>query len=155
MSGGPGGEMPQPNVLVRWESALPILMASKKAPSNPDGQPQAYVISVSGMQMMGMGNRTRPGGQDGPRDRAPAPDMEGQMKAKTEIQRKGKDPLLPDRVEITREGDGPVFTCFFTPGSQAIRPTDKEVIFLTKMGPLEIKAKFLLKDMEFKGNLTL
>ena len=36
-----------------------------------------------------------------------------------------------------------------------ITPANKEITFTTKMGPLEIKAKFTLKDMMYKGKLGL
>jgi hypothetical protein len=39
--------------------------------------------------------------------------------------------------------------------TQPIKPEDKEVTFLTKMGPMELKVKFALKDMMYKGQLTL
>ncbi len=34
-------------------------------------------------------------------------------------------------------------------------PEDKEVTFVTWIGPLDVKCKFTLKDMVYRGNLEL
>ncbi len=43
----------------------------------------------------------------------------------------------------------------FPKGSQPIEAADKEVTFITAMGPLGVKAKFALKDLMVKGQLEL
>ena len=32
---------------------------------------------------------------------------------------------------------------------------DKEVIFLTRIGPLQLKVKFVVKDMQYHGQVSL
>jgi hypothetical protein len=36
-----------------------------------------------------------------------------------------------------------------------IKPSNKEITFSTKIGALEFKAKFQLKDMSYRGKLEL
>jgi hypothetical protein len=43
----------------------------------------------------------------------------------------------------------------FPKGSQPIEASDKEVTFITQLGPLGVKAKFPLKEMMVKGQLEL
>jgi len=129
---------------VRWDSALPIRLASK---NSPEGVAEFYLIFVSGLPM---GGRSR-GSREAP---DPRTITEG-LKDKTSLQRKGKDPIFPDRVEMIQNSDqeGILFTFARHPDSIAL--TDKDVTFVTTMGPLRIKAKFTLKDMTYQGRLEL
>jgi hypothetical protein len=57
---------------------------------------------------------------------------------------------------VGQAGDGTSTMMFLFPkGSQPIEASDKEVTFVTQMGPLGVKAKFALKDMMVKGQLEL
>ena len=47
-----------------------------------------------------------------------------------------------------------VVLCYF-PRTDAITLEDKDVEFITKLGPMEIKKKFKLEDMVFGGHLAL
>jgi hypothetical protein len=77
------------------------------------------------------------------------------LKNATSLQRKGKDPIAPERVEIVHNSgqEGILFTFPRRPAS--IAPADKDVTFVTRVGPLRIKAKFSLKDMLYQGRLEL
>ena len=44
---------------------------------------------------------------------------------------------------------------FYFQRGDPIRPDDKQVTFVTKLGPLEVRAKFILKEMLYQGKLAL
>jgi hypothetical protein len=147
--------MPQVKATVRWESASIIQDAMKR--QLPEAAKGHYLVSVSGMPMMGMMG----GGPGGPPGAAP-PDpaqmeerrkrmMEG-LKQNTELQRKGKDPIKPAQVVPQR---GNMLLFLFPQGSDPIDADDKEVTFLCKLGRMQVKSKFVLKDMMYKGKLAV
>jgi hypothetical protein len=144
LGGGPGS-MPEIRIVVRWDSALPIRLAAK---NSPEGVAEYYMIFVSGLPMMG--GRFR-GSSEAP---DPGTGTE-RLKDKTSLQRKGKDPIFPERVEMVRTSDqeGILFT--FPRSSDPIALVDKDVTFVTAVGPLRIKARFSLKDMVYQGRLEL
>jgi len=137
--------MPEFRIIVRWDSALPIRLASK---SSPEGVAEFYLIFLSGLPMMGGRSRRSEEGPD------PGTITAG-LKDKTSLQRKGKDPIFPERIETIQNSDqeGILFTFARHPDSIAL--ADKDVTFVTTMGPLRIKAKFTLKDMMYQGRLEL
>ena len=160
MGGPPGGGMEPPKIIVRWESAEPVREALNRVESPAAGQlaewaKDHYVISTTGMSMM------RPGGPGpgGPGDR-PQPDpgrmeqMRQRMREATSLKVKGKDPVAPVRIETIETGGG-MLTVFLFPRSAAITPADKEVSFETALGPMAIKSKFNLKDMQYQGKPAL
>jgi len=72
----------------------------------------------------------------------------------TLLKRAGKDPLLPQQVQMAMVGK--VLVVYFAfPRSEGIVLEDKDVEFISKTGPLEIKKKFKLADMVIDGKLTL
>ena len=81
--------------------------------------------------------------------------MQDRLKSATIVRRKGKDPVGPARIETIRTADGSNTTYFLFPRSEAISASDKEVFFETALGPLEVKQKFVLKEMQFSGSLSL
>ena len=82
--------------------------------------------------------------------------MQERLKDATRLERKGKDPIAPAAVEIGQASDGRSVLMFLFPkGSQPIEAGDKEVIFVTALGAMGVKAKFPLKDMMVKGQLEL
>jgi hypothetical protein len=142
--GGDPGSMPPMKILVRWNSALPVRQSSK-GPS--EGVAECYLIFVSGLPMMGGGRR----GSAEPPDPSTAVER---LKSATSLQRKGKDPIFPERVEMVHApAEGILFA--FPRTSGVIAPADKEVTFATDMGPVKIKAKFPLKEMVYQGGLEL
>jgi hypothetical protein len=151
MGGPPGGGMggpPQFKIVVRWESAVPVREASKQSlPAEAEGH---YVLSISGMPAMG--DRPGPGGGS-----APPADFREQMLARirkdTVLQPKGRNPFRPDNI-LPPNKDGAMLV-LFPIGAEPLKASDKEVIFQTKMGPLDLSAKFVLKDMLYRGQLAL
>jgi hypothetical protein len=153
---GGGGGMPQapemPKASVRWESAGAYRDAMKKM--RAEGATQAdiegfYVITVTGLKL-GMG-----GGRGGN-----SPSVEQLARARERLKevsrlaRKGKDPIGAAKVEGNPSPDGTTLRFYF-PRSEPINVEDKEVVFETKMGPMELKTKFSLKDMVIDGKLAL
>ena len=133
--GGENGGVPQMHATVRWQSALPVRSALKAEPPPPN----TYVISVTGLPMMGAGRR--PGGEE--------------RRQNTTLERKGRDPLVPAKVQMAQREEGSVLLFVFEAGPQPIDLDDKEVTFATKLGPMQLRAKFLLKDMMFEGKLAV
>ncbi|MSV36404.1 MAG: hypothetical protein EXQ47_12530 [Bryobacterales bacterium] len=144
-----GNRPPQFKALVRWESAMPVSEAMRKQP--PAEAEEFHVISVSGMPMMGAGRRGQ-AAAGGPADEAERKrEMLERMKESTQLQRKGKDPIYP--AKVAQAQGGLIFA--FARDFQPIKLEDREVTFLSKMGPMELKVKFALKDMVYNGQLTL
>jgi hypothetical protein len=144
--GGPGGgDTPNIHALVRWESALPICAALKK--SVPPEASQFYLISVTGLPMRPPNTAAEKDDRTGR-----VPDM---MKQSTSLERKGKDPIPPDHIEIVEEAEGSSLRFSFPRDSKPILVEDKEVTFVTRMGPISVKAKFPLREMLYKSQLAL
>jgi hypothetical protein len=121
---------------VRWESALPVRAALNRG--DPGETPTDYVLNVLG--------------------EVPAIDTtssDADLKDHTKLEHSG------DSIKLSRAGPAPKNslspdgTLFYFSRLLALRPEDKEVSFSTKLGPLEIKCKFALKDMFYRGNLEL
>ncbi len=169
-SGGGGGSEPggygrqQFKATVRWNSAQPVQDALKIG-ATPDEKPNPdfakyYVIQVLGdlPDMAGRGRRN----QDDDNRSASSDDDDAQnerrldaLKQYTRIERKGNNIFLEKAERSTRingPGDG---TLFYFSRLDNISMDDKQLTFVTKMGPVEIKAKFILKDMVYQGKLSL
>lgn len=149
MGGQPRRGRPEFKAIVRWETALPVRdVTRQKKTFDSTGY---YVISVSGMPTMTAGRGEIPGSGRG--EKAPSDEnQEALLKETTQLQRKGKDPLHPARVEVSRS-DGS--TLFFFRREEPITLQEKEVVFVTRMGPLKVKTKFPLKNMMYQGQLEL
>jgi hypothetical protein len=111
-----------------------------------------YVISASGLPAPGAGRRFpgRQGAPEGDADRREQ--MQERMKQGTSLQPKGRPAVSPARIEDS--GDGTVLFFFAREGAP-LSLDDKGVQFTTRMGPLEVKAKFVPKEMKYKGQLAI
>jgi hypothetical protein len=145
--GSGGGGPTQFKAIVRWESAAPIRAARKKEGEEQDAA--FYVISVSGLPAMRSGRRP-PGSTAAPPEADK--EMQERMKQATSLQPKGRIAISPARIE--NSGDG-VILFFFTREAIPLSLDDKEVAFATHLGPLEVKAKFVLKEMRYCGKLAV
>ena len=153
--------MPELKATVRWESAAPVVEALKQRP-NPEAA-ENYVISVGGLPLFGgpppgRGLET-PGG--GERPNRPTPTAEqrkatiGSLKQSSALQRKGKDPIAAGRVGELEGSETPTLLFYFPRTGDPIVLTDREVTFVTQIGPLHLKVKFALKDMRYHGQVSL
>ncbi|MBN9657696.1 MAG: hypothetical protein J0H49_05925 [Acidobacteria bacterium] len=169
-----GGGVASMSAVVRWQSSLPVrqAMVQLKSTTEPDKASAAkatlnepsknYVIAVEGLPAMGGGMRggRRPGMQpqqfqEGGQRRGPDPEqMKTRLKAQTQLNRKGHDPLHPEDVLMPNR-DGPRVIYFLFPKQDPISLDDKEVEFVTNVGPMMVKRKFKLSEMVMGGKLEL
>jgi hypothetical protein len=149
--GGMGGAPAPfvPRVLIRWQSAKPILecvndkgsaaILAKLAETN-------YIIMVVGISL---------GARPGPDGVVPDQERVAQLKKKliemTVLKRKGHEPLHPAGVQ--QSANGLVF--FLFPRTDPIDLDDKEITFESASGPMKMKAKFALNKMMYQGQLAL
>jgi hypothetical protein len=121
---------------VRWESALPVRESLHRG--TPGEAPADYIVNV-------LGN-------------IPGVDPDSKtdiLMDNTKLEHKG-DEIKLNKVEAAPKNelsaDG---TLFYFSRVLALRLEDREVSFTTKLGPLDIKCKFALKDMVYRGKLEL
>lgn len=161
--GGPsprdGSDRRQFNATVRWESALPVQEALRIGAG--DEKPNSdfakyYVIGLIGDLPMVGGRRRRAGdSSDDDEDTAQSERRLEMYKQYTRLERKD-GPLQLEKVEDgSRVGSKGPGTYFYFSRLDDISMDDKQVSFSTKLGPMEIKAKFTLKDMLYHGKLAL
>jgi hypothetical protein len=132
--------------IVRWESALPVRDAAKAVQSK-DAE-ENYILALLG-DIPGV---SVPSDDDEPAERQQKMDS---LKEDTRLERRD-DPLELQRVKIApRTPLSPAGTLFYFSRVLPIVPDDKQVTFVTKVGPLEVKCKFTLRDMLYRGNLEL
>jgi hypothetical protein len=106
--GGPGGGMPSPKMVVRWESAVPLLDAENRGQAvGPQTIAQwareFYVIGVSGLQ----GGAGRGGQEQGEGQEARTPRGTASMKAVTSLKRKGREAIYSGSRGNVADGQGP------------------------------------------------
>ncbi|HXE12740.1 MAG TPA: hypothetical protein VN633_11505 [Bryobacteraceae bacterium] len=137
------GNLPIFQGIVRWESAKPVLAALKK--TLPAELVDHYVIGVSGFPF-GLHNSQS--------DKAADTGLDD-LKQITTLRAKGKDPAQAGVVLRSSDSDGPVMLFGFSRDVIEVRLSDKNVEFETQLGPLDIRAKFELKPMQYHGELAL
>ncbi len=158
---------------VRWESALPIQQALHLHPE--DGKPDPefakyYVIQVLGdLPDFGARRRRKSDNDDDsspPRrsdtNRRDDEDEDAQNERRLEMFKQYTKIELHDRslrLEKVEQGSrtssrGPG-TLFYFSRMDDLSLDDKQLTFITKMGPVEIKAKFVPKEMVYHGKLAV
>jgi len=121
---------------VRWDSALPIVEALKKKPIA--AAKDFYIIAVVGDLTL-----ADPDADD--EQRASRLEM---MKEYTKLDKKGGAIPLANLELVKKEG-----TLFYFSRDEPIK--DGQVTFVTKIGPVEVKCKFPVKEMTYHGKLEL
>lgn len=123
--------------VIRWQSALPIREAMKIDPS-PDIE-KYYILNMLGdVPSVGTG-----------------PEGLEALKQVTKLEHKG-DEIHLSRVAISPRTDISLAgTLFYFSRDLALRLEDKQAMFSTKFGPIDLKCKFTLKDMMYRGKLEL
>ena len=138
-TGGPI-RMPDIRATVRWESALPVRQAmAKRLDAELTEESSSYIIAVAGLP-----RRSRSEDED--------PDRLESVRIATTLGAKGRSGLAPQKVELAKDG---TTLLFVFRRDEPFSLDDKEVEFVTKMGPMELKRKFRLKDMIYQGKLAL
>jgi hypothetical protein len=147
---GRGGGAASPSVdspkfpgVVRWASAKPIRLALKLQ-LTPE-LAEHYVISISGLPIV-----SGHGGEDGSGDSA---DAFAGLKTQTSLQTKGHDAVKPEVIQQDKNETSTIYFGFLP--QMLPLDGDKTVTFATAMDPLNVKVKFELKQMKFKGELAL
>jgi len=124
--------------LIRWESARPVRLAER---NNAFEGSMYYVIAAVG---------DFPANGEANEDLAAREKRRELLQEFTRLERKGGQPLYLDRIEQITTG-----IRFYFSRLDPIKDSNKEITFFTRVGPLEFKAKFLLKEMMFWGKLEL
>src|ERR1022692_181246 len=155
--GGGGGPMPVSyTATVRWESAKPVQEALKTP--LPEGLAGAYVISVSGVPVVEPGRQhSDDGDTDSTVSKGLSDEVLDRIKNLTYLEPKGKSPAQPSVVQkgsISSSGR-PTLLFGFPRDVVALTADDREVMFTTKLGAIEVKTKFNLKDMMYRKELAL
>jgi hypothetical protein len=149
--GGPSGPTAASNTttwkaIVRWESALPVRDALRH-PRTP-AMEENYVIALIG-DIPASGIPTE---DDNPGERQL---KMAALRENTRIER-GDDPLNLQQVGVAPgTGQFPGGTLYYFSRAIPIHSEDKQVTFVTKIGPLEVKCKFALRDMMYRSNVEL
>jgi len=141
---------------VRWESAKPILAATKS--TLPDIFASHYVIAVSGIPLLNPRmQRAQTEDDDSQNSRTSSQSEQAKLddlKQFTILQPKGKD--LAQAGIVQREvSNGNVILFGFSRETLQLKPDDKEVDFSTRLGSLIVKAKFNMKEMMYRGDLAV
>jgi hypothetical protein len=154
---GNSGPMPiSYTATVRWESAKPV-QAALKTPL-PESLAGAYVISVSGVPAVQPGHQhSDDGDSDTTVSKGLSDDVLDRIKNLTYLEPKGKSPAQPSVVRkgpISSSGM-PALLFGFPREEVPLTADDREVTFTTKLGAIEVKTKFNLKDMMYRNELSL
>jgi hypothetical protein len=128
------------HALVRWESAKPLCAAQKRT---PDGAKDFYILGLTG---------DFPDAAKAVPDEAETAAIErGEMlRSYTKLERRGDGPLYLDHIQSIKDGE-----LFYFSRLDEIKMANKEITFTTRLGPMEFKAKFSLKDMLYRGKLEI
>ena len=110
---------PPVRVLIRWESATPVREAARKPV--PPLASQYYIITVSGLPASGHDPNQEREDSEGVDTRK---HLEDQLIGSTELLRKGKDPIHPERLQVLdKQGQGlaPIQRQIFAEGNDVSR----------------------------------
>jgi hypothetical protein len=144
----PGAPVQFP-VLARWETAKPVRLAG--GPEVPELTGQFYVIRLRGLPLMPP-PKVKPG-------EAPPPDPnEGMLvaiKSGTRLERAGKAPLACEHLFTGSGTASNEVLLFFPRAADPITIADKVVTLESLFAMFHLSIKFSLKDMMYKGELTL
>jgi hypothetical protein len=130
-------------VIVRWESAQPILDALKAALS-PDFAGH-YVVSVTNLPGSEAPRRGR-GGE------MPPDDVLDRMQGGATLHAKGKDAAEAGVARRSRIGS---VLFGFSKDYLRLTPGDRDIVFKLDTGQLVLSAKFDAKDMNYRGKLAV
>jgi len=139
-------------VLVRWESALPIREAQKDSAAPAD----SYVISITGLvpvnRYRARGTTATSSSSDDSVDARNPEDLLEAFMAYSRIVVKGYPDLKPENAKLD-PATGTVRVFFSR--TRPINTSEKEAIFMTHFGSLNVKTKFRLSNMKYRGAIEL
>ena len=131
--------------IVRWQSALPVRLALGITPS----------ADVDKFYILNMVGDVPSIGATPDEDATQRAARFATLKQVTKLEHKG-DEILLSRVEVAPRNDLSLAgTLFYFSRGLALRLEDKQATFSTKLGPIDVKCKFTLRDMMYRGKLEL
>ena len=140
-----------PEVVVCWQSATPLLEATKL--ELPEQFANHYAVSVAGIPLSTLAKALNDG-VEAPED--PAARQKAavdRLLAGTTLTVKGRPPVAADLLVQSQDKQSLIFA-FLKPGL-ALTQNDKEVNFEMSLRTIKVAAKFELKEMLYKGSLAL
>jgi hypothetical protein len=154
-AGAGGGTSQGPEVVVRWETAKPVMEATKiQLPAAFDNH---YAVSVTGLPPQLIMAALRGGRGDA---EAEAEDPAARQKAAIEhmlaattLTVKGGKPLPSDLLVQSQDKASLIFA--FAKEGFPVAATDREVSFDMDFGVVKVRAKFDPKEMTYKGELAV
>jgi hypothetical protein len=129
--------------VIRWASAQPIIDALHS--KIPAAFADYYVISVSGLPIFS--------GEGSEAESAKAADTYEALKEITTLQAHGKEVVHPGLIAPDKSGGSTLLFGFFKRFVEL--DNEKVVTFSTRVGPMDAKAKFNLKEMMYRGQLAI
>jgi hypothetical protein len=146
-------------VMVKWESAQPMLDASG-APL-PAGFEGRYVISVSGLPI-GIMERPRRGTDTAPLSVDPADNtpaarqrrMVEQLQSSATLEAKGREPEQPGVVRPVPRTPG-TYLFGFSKELLPLTANDRELVFTLRTALMSVRAKFEPKEMMYRGQFAV
>ena len=150
--GNGGGSASPYEGTVRWESAHPILDAMKSP--LPEAFEGRYVISVSGIPLMG--GRSMSGGEDDDSSAARRQEQDDldRLRGLSSLRPKGRD-VVQAGVVTRQIGTGSSFLFGFSREMLPLDTRDADIVFTTQLGRLLVKASFLPKEMLYHGEFAV
>jgi hypothetical protein len=148
--------IPTASLEVVWQSAQAISDAHPlKFPDTLNGH---YLIAVTGIPGQALnaalqGNGGRSGGGAGSGTPAPPADPNAGLKRGATLTAKGK--AVPNADVVVSMNKSTTILFGFSKGALPLTAADREVDFELKLGGLSGKARFILKDMMYNGELAL
>jgi len=153
-----GGRSGPTEVTIQWQSALVVRMAAaKRAGDSVDPASfkplDEYVIAVIGLPITAVGGPAASADANNTLTAEEEQRVEEHVKSSASILRSGHEPLTPVKIELDQGKDGRMLIHF--PKSDPIKASDKSVEFRLAIEHAELRKKFPLKEMEYRGKLEL
>jgi hypothetical protein len=155
----PRGTRRRQPVIVRWESAQPVIDAAG-VPLSADFEGR-YVLSVSGLPIGVMEHPRR--GADAlplnadPRENTPAARqrrMVEQLQSSATLEAKGREPEQPGLVRPVPRTPG-TYLFGFSKELLPLTASDREIVFTLRTAIISVRAKFDPKEMVYRGQLAV
>jgi len=140
-----------PEVVVCWQSAPPLLEATKL--ELPEQFANHYAVSVAGIPLSTLAKALNDGGEAPEDPAARQKAAVDRLLAGTTLIVKSRPPVAADLLVQSQDKQSLIFA-FLKPGL-ALTQNDKEVNFEMSLRTIKVNAKFELKEMVYKGGLAL
>jgi hypothetical protein len=139
-------------VLVRWESGLPVRLA-RHAASLPDKGVNRYTVSLTRLPLEYLAAAAAPSGRgsvDATQDAIAA-----QLTKSATIDRPGKETIRAEKAYWVYADFSPRVDIVFPRDKNAIEAEEWEITVGARVGDMLLRARFLLKEMVYRGELEL